>query len=351
MPKRKTIDEVRQRIFELSNGTTELLSTEYVNSGIPLKLKCGKCGKIFERDFEHINRGRIWCEKCSHEIASEKNRFSLDHVIDIIRDHGCEYVQGDYKNSDSKLLIKCSCGNIFEKSLKKFTSGQDRCPECGHMALIKAKTKYTAEDAKYIFSQKGYKIIGEYKNAYTPVECLCQNGHKCQLILSQFLQHCSGCNQCAIEARSGRNHWNYKGGISLLEDNIRQALTIWKNDIRNCYKVCPISGEYGINADIHHLISLSTIFQEAVVELDIDIESKRTKISDFVNETEYKELLNKIVQKHDFYSGILISKEIHVLFHREYGYGHNTLEQFDEFLKQYYKISLKDIQEKYVKGG
>ena len=92
MPKRKTIDEVRQRIFELSNGTTELLSTEYVNSGTPLKLKCGKCGKIFERDFEHINRGRIWCEKCSHEIASEKNRFSLDHVIDIIRDHGCEYV-------------------------------------------------------------------------------------------------------------------------------------------------------------------------------------------------------------------------------------------------------------------
>ena len=112
----------------MSDGLTKLISEEYINSTTPLLLQCGICGKVFSRDYDHIKRGRVWCQECAYKIASDEQKLSLGYVKQVIVEHGCEYISGEYINSESKLTIKCACGNIFQKSFHKFMSGQDRCP-------------------------------------------------------------------------------------------------------------------------------------------------------------------------------------------------------------------------------
>lgn len=348
LPKRKTIEEVKERIYELSDGKVELLSDEYINSKQKLKLKC-ECGSIFERDFGHINKGRILCLNCMNDKVSEKNRLTIDEIKNKIHEHGCEYIDGEYKNYDSKLKIKCSCGNIFDKSLHKFLSGQDHCQECGRKKLIQLRTKYTPENSREILLSYGYNMIGDFINAATPVKCLCKNNHECNIVLSQLLCGKSGCQKCAILNHSGINHHNYQGGVSLLEDVIRQSLNDWKSLIRHTYlNKCPITGYCGEDLVVHHLVALSKIFNDATTDLNIDIENKRVKLNEFDDTDEYRLLLDRIIESHNLYTGILISKDVHVSFHKQYGYGNNTPGQFNDFLINNYSITLDEIQSKYI---
>lgn len=156
-------------------------------------------------------------------------------------------------------------------------------------------------------------MIGEYTNASTKVKCICSHGHECDIILSQLLVHRSGCQKCALEKRSGLNHWNYKGGVSILEDVIRQSLDSWKKSIREYYNYrCPITGNSGLETVVHHLYSLNNIFNDVVNELKVNINDKQSTINAFEDESEYYLLLNKIIEKHKIETGILISKNIHI---------------------------------------
>ena len=341
MPERKTLDEVKKIIYEKTNGDIKILSDKYINSTTPLKIMC-KCGNIFERDFNHLNKGRFYCINCSHEKQVEHSRISLDDVKRQISELGCEYISGEYKNCESKLLIRCSCGNTFYKSLHKLKCGQNRCPDCGRLSFVKLNTKYDKDSAKKILLEHGYTMIGDYINAGTEIKCLCRRNHECDIILSQLLVHRSGCAMCAIIDHSGENHHNYHGGISPISEVIRERIKPWKSEVRNLYKRCPLTGEYGLKADVHHLLSFDYIFNSCIKELNIDINS-----FSMINEIESSELFNnlidKILEKHTLTSGILISKQVHKQFHSEYGYGNNTPEQFNEFLIKHYSITLDNV--------
>lgn len=130
MPTRLSYEEVKQSIESMNTHGTILLSTDYENNRTPLLFKCG-CGRTFERSYYKFMNGTFTCAECRKQLLAEKYKFSLDDVRKIISESGCEYISGDYKNNQSVLTIRCSCGNVFEKTLLKFRSGQNRCPECG----------------------------------------------------------------------------------------------------------------------------------------------------------------------------------------------------------------------------
>lgn len=344
MPKRFTYKEILNSVNQISNGKTKLISKEYINECTPLVFQC-ECGDTFTRTFKKFKLGRIKCNKCAKEFAKEKKCFNLDYIKSEIEKTGCKYILGDYQNNNSKLYLQCRCGNYFHKSWGKFHSGQDRCQECGKKILGDFKRKYNSQTAKEILSNYGYTMVGDFINGAEKVECICPNGHKCNIILSQLIyKRHSGCLQCAQENRKGENHPNYKGGVSMLDDDIRKTLVDWKNNIRSLYDyTCPITHKKNANTVVHHLYSLSLIYKEVINELNINIKLHDTIRNNCLSEKEKQLIISKVLEKHTNKMGILIDNDIHIAFHKQYGYGNNTPEQFDEFLRKNYSLSLQQI--------
>lgn len=162
MPKRKTIEEFRQEIFELGNGEYTLLSDEYVNNKTKVRLRHEPCG--FEYDIKpnyFINGNR--CPFCARKVHKDTNYFK-NEVFNLV---GNEYeVLDKYTNTHSKITFKHNCGNIFKMSPHNFLGGQ-RCPKCQHRSYAKTTEEFKQE----LFDLVGdeYELISDYINTKTKV--------------------------------------------------------------------------------------------------------------------------------------------------------------------------------------
>lgn len=96
--------------------------------------------------------------------------------------------------------------------------------------------------------------------------------------------------------------------------------------------ICQITGERG-NVVLHHIYGFNLILSEAV-ELS-GVELKR-KFEDYTVE-ELQNIYDIFADLQDEYdSTICICKGVHLEFHKQYGYGNNTPEQWEEFIKNNY---------------
>lgn len=344
MPIRKTIEEVREDIFRVSNGETKLISDTYINNKTPLLLQCS-CGDLFERCLDRIvNRNSYKCIKCSRNHQSEINRKKMDEVISIIESKGCKYISGDYINYSSLLTIQCVCNELFTRDLSHFIRGQDRCEKCWHKQIIEKKTKYTSNDAKRIFASRKYVMVGEYVNAYTPVSCVCKNGHSCNLVLSQFLNNRSGCVKCMRDNQKGKMSHFYKDGNATMQDSIRANLDEWKFNVAEYYNwTCPLTGVRFESCDVHHIKSLKSIYNEVASSYGIDLPLK-SKMKDYPSYEVFDKIRNEVVKAHTVDMGIYISSGVHRSFHKLYSQHNATPEQFEDFLKTMYGTCLQEIQ-------
>ena len=103
------------------------------------------------------------------------------------------------------------------------------------------------------------------------------------------------------KSHSGKNHYNWQGGITSEADKRRSGLQYhwWRKDvlIRDNY-TCQKTGETDCVLNVHHIYNI-----EDSIPLNYDINN-----------------------------GITLSVEAHRAFHRIYGYKYNSQEQIDEFL-------------------
>lgn len=327
-----TYDYVKTYIQEKSNGECKLLSTEYVNCGTPLTLQC-KCGNIFYKPFSKLKNGFFVCKECMNKHRSAKYRKDFQSVIDYINSTGCEYVSGEYVNSLSLLSIKCKCGNLFEKNYNHFKRGQHQCPKCGAENSRLAKFKYNTESVREILLKGGYTLLeDEYINCQTPLKCRCSRGHIINIVFNQFLNGSSGCNTCAIINRSGKNSRLYKGGESEVLDNFRRIIKSWKIEIAKNYNYrCALTGAK-YDCVVHHLKPFKQIVEESCKELNLPL---HRKLKDYSSE-DYRNLETLIIKKHTIDIGILLQRKVHAKFHSIYGVRNNTIEQFNDFIKEHY---------------
>lgn len=338
MPERLTIAKVKNMYSEMTNNKCKILDDEYINSVTKMNIQC-KCSNIFQRDWQHIKRGQLYCCDCKLKAQSEYYRFSQEYVENYINSTDCEFISGEYVNSSSKLNIRCKCGNPMIKTFEKFKIGQQRCSECVSKLLSSQKVKYTEQDVIKDISKDGYQLVGKYVDAHTHCDCVCSKGHHFNLVYSQYLQGCSGCSICAHEKQSGQNHWNYKGGVSEIFELMRSWLTAWKTDVLKYYNYQCFLTDSNKNFVIHHITSFNTLAFKVCNSLNIPLNTTVNNLSS----DEMDKIKSELMKYHTLTSGIVISEAIHKKFHSIYGYGDNTYEQFKEFVKEYYPNRYDDF--------
>lgn len=90
----------------------------------------------------------------------------------------------EYKNSVSKLTIKCAEGHIYRTKWNHFQQGH-RCPKCANITTAN-KQRFSQEFIAKEFEKIGYKLLSKYKNYDTKLDILCSEGHLYKVDYSHF---------------------------------------------------------------------------------------------------------------------------------------------------------------------
>lgn len=126
-------------------------------------------------------------------------------------------------------------------------------------------------------------------------------------------------------------------GYRSLAEFLRIKTEHWrKESMAWCNYKCVITGK---NFDeVHHLYGVNMIMKEIIEALDVPPNIDPNNYP----QDELQEILDMFDKKQSEHGlGVCLSKEMHTLFHFEYGYGDNTPEQFKEFCQKHnFKLSV-----------
>ena len=182
----------------------ELLS-KYQGAKICLEYIC-ECGNLGKTRLDKFKEGRR-CGMCL--LGGRKKKHNIEEIKTIFKNSECEILEESdywYKNVNSPINYKCSCGRIAKITLHSFKRGN----RCGYCNVKGRKKRYSLEEIKNIFIERGCELLDDnYKNAFLPLnfKCVCNNITK--ISLHSFLQGCY-CIQCGIKKHSGENHVNWQ---------------------------------------------------------------------------------------------------------------------------------------------
>ena len=241
--------------------------------------------------------------------VSVYNKYSIDNIKQYIINNNrkdtllsTEYKSNGSKNKEEKLIFQCPNGHVFEKTWNDYQSGQG-CRKCIQ------PYRNLEEFKEEVFKKYGneYTILGEYVNSQTNIKI---RHNKCGTEYSArptVLIQGHGCpNRFCCRTR-GENHYRWN---PMLTDEERAMdysrlsefgyyqwrQSVFKRDNRSCV-LC--GSKKSLNA--HHLYSWNKY-----IDLRFDINN-----------------------------GVTLCENCHKGFHKIYGNGDNTKEQFEEYKNSY----------------
>ena len=181
--------------------------------------------------------------------------------------------------SDKKVERKCElCGKIEKMKYHEAIKHKKYCAKCYRSKILIGKNNPKYKEISHNYCIDCGKEITPFKN-YTR------------------------CKKCFGKYNSGKNHYRWIEERSLKKKR-NGNMQRWSLKIKEKFKHTCVICNSKTNIVAHHLDGVSTD-------------------------------PNKM---YDENNGICLCEECHKKFHKEYGYGNNTKEQFEEF----YKITKKD---------
>jgi len=326
-----TQEEVQKRIDIAHNKT--IVFYNYVNTITECDFECLVCGHKWKSIPRLIYAKHSSCQQCGYKKSASKNKLSYEYVKKYIEDRNCELISKEYVNHSSLLKIKFECGNIHNMSFSAFQSGE-RDPCNAIKRQQESVSKKTEKKMMEFFDSIGFQFIsfeGDLLKFKSIVTYSCPNGH-IETRRYPGLHRDKNCTICTKEENkikySKENSSNWQGGLTELKAYLSKFIVQWKKDsMENSNYKCVISGKRF--EDIHHVQSFNSLLKESLKELGFEL---KNTIGEYDGD-QIALLINKLVEVHYRYPlGIPLTKKCHVKFHKIYGMGDNTPEQWNDFM-------------------
>lgn len=267
-----------------------------------------------------IKQNDIWSDEDIEILKSNYCILSSDEILKKLPNHTIGSIRSKanklglfkrYKWDDNEIAIMIE--NYNKYPVNKIC---EMLPNRTRDSIISQAIKLGLRNCSNIQAEKINSLKSNYKNM-TDKE------------LSMILD-CSPRTALSLRMRYGYYKNNYERECcSYLLDYVRENNKEWKiRSMENCNYRCVVTGE-NFN-DIHHIHGFNLIVFEALQEIDIDLNKNYNEYS----ENELKMFLNKVLEVQDRYPlGVCLASEIHSGFHKKYGFGNNTEEQWNLYLK------------------
>lgn len=312
--------------------------------------KCENCGKEFERiESEVIKNNHHYCSnQCRYDairwnvsdITILRNNYRKIKTKDIQKLLSKNYSQEAIKNKARTLGLsrsrtwskeeeKIIVDNYDSISLNKLLC---LLPNRSLPSIMHKARQYNLLSNFYINHIYRSDEIEFLKNNYLSMSD--------SEIAKQLGRTESGVSQKLRHLQLYRPHEIKKDGYGNLNVFVRSSLAMWKEEVRKQYNyTCYLTGSKS-NLIIHHCRSFNLLFEETIDILNFPEYDTFEEYTD-------KELLlfsTTFMDLQEYYNAyVCITGSIHKLFHKEYGYGDNTEEQWEEFVNRYRNGYYKNI--------
>lgn len=305
---------------------------------------CEHCGKMFERKRSEVEKNQrhycsneckinsmFWSEedtnmlidnygKLSYKEMSENNIFSIYKTVDEIR-RRAGYIgiasSREWSNEEIDILK-----NNYDKVLRD---------ELLFMLPNRTKSSILGKARSYDLKSKFYltHMYSEEENEYIKNNYLLKSNEELSKELGRSVQGVAE-HLLVLDLHRPTEIDNYK----TLKKYIRARLVPWRDKVRELNNfTCALTG-IRTNIVVHHIRGFNLLFIETIENLNFPIYDDISQYS----QDQLDEFLNEFMEIQESYkSYICINEDIHKSFHKEYGYGSNTEEQWNEFVNKYYK--------------
>lgn len=323
MGRKFTFEEANEIFLERGYRLNE---TIYINSMTPMQYTCPN-----HPDKETYIT--VTSLRCGHgcQYCAGNAQHNIDTARIEYEKRGYDLLETEYTNSKTQMRFRCPYHSDKNTliSLYALIHGSG-CKHCSKRA------QPTIEEIGQLFDERGYILHSTtYVNAYGKLEYTCPK-HPDKILTTNYHEFSRGvgCRYCADEANRVRfrreNSHFWKGGVTELNNYLRQLLDTWKKVSFGKYEYkCFVTGLKG-NVEVHHIIPHNIIRDRLLQELGLPVHEH---ISDYTSE-QLVELADKWIDYHNRNLGIPLLRVVHQLFHSLYGHD-TTYEDLIEFRERY----------------
>ena len=315
---------------------------------------CIKCNRDLPNDRLHfpvdlscVDGLRNICRECNDKY---RNFLSPDYIPNAhwtdkedeimyanYHDYTGEELQEKFFPDRSIRAIECradTLGIAWKTQETIMRSNEIRGIKCSQ----KLKGRKMSEEAKRKLSES----MHEYYKTHTPWwKGKKRPSEQCKIISERNVRlgKWKGKNNPRyINPLSGSLNGNWQGGITNFYQELRSDTKDWFNEsMEFCNYSCVISG---LNFDnVHHTTAFKDIVNETFKLAGMD---KRNTVSDYTEE-EFDNLTDILKYLHNVYGiGACLTKEVHKLFHDNYGYKNFSAFDFLDFV---YRIDIGEFDD------
>lgn len=134
---------------------------------------------------------------------------TTEEVAEYFLQQGCELLD-EYVGCQKHMKYKCSCGTISHITWNNFSRGR----RCGYCGLTGRKKKYSLEEVREIFRERGCEFLDtEFKGIHHKYHYRCKCGQEAEIDFAAFYHQKQNCKECGFEKlRKSRLKTNFKRG-------------------------------------------------------------------------------------------------------------------------------------------